>query len=34
MKVAVYRVNVPEHEFDIDLRDHNAVQGSFRFEAA
>ncbi len=33
-KAAVYRVNVPEHDFDIDLRDHNAVQGSFRFEAA
>jgi hypothetical protein len=28
-----YRVNVPEHGFEIDLAGHNAVQGSFRFEA-
>jgi hypothetical protein len=25
---------VPEHGFNIDLRDHNSVQGVFRFEAA
>jgi hypothetical protein len=29
-----YKVNVPQHGFSIDLRDHNSVQGSFRFEAA
>ena len=33
-KAAVYKVNVPEHDFRIDLRDHNSVQGVFRFEAA
>ena len=33
-KAAYYRVNVPEHGFSIDLRDHNSIQGSFRFEAA
>jgi hypothetical protein len=33
-KAAYYRVNLPKYDFDIDLRDHNAVQGSFRFEAA
>ncbi|MQA99736.1 MAG: DUF1326 domain-containing protein [Actinobacteria bacterium] len=33
-KAPVYKVKVPEHDFDIDLRDHNSVQGYFRFEAA
>jgi hypothetical protein len=33
-KAPVYKVNVPEHDFNIDLRDHNSVQGTFRFEAA
>jgi hypothetical protein len=33
-KASVYKVNVPEHDFNIDLSDHNSVQGSFRFEAA
>jgi hypothetical protein len=28
-----YRVDLPQHGFEIDLHDHNAVQGSFRFEA-
>ena len=33
-KAAYYRVKVPEHDFDIDLEGHNAVQGSFHFQAA
>ena len=33
-KAAVYKVDVPEHDFRIDLKDHNSVQGVFRFEAA
>jgi hypothetical protein len=28
-----YRVNLPQHGFEIDLHGHNAVQGHFRFEA-
>jgi hypothetical protein len=31
-KAAHYRVELPQHGFEIDLEDHNAVQGSFRFE--
>jgi hypothetical protein len=31
---SIYRVAVPEHDFDFELHDHNSVQGSFRFEAA
>ena len=30
-KASKYQVNAPE--FQIDLRDHNAVSGSFRFQA-
>lgn len=30
-KASLYQVNAPQ--FDIDLRDHNAVSGSFRFQA-
>lgn len=32
-KAATYRVDLPQHGFSIALQDHNAVQGSFRFEA-
>ena len=32
-KAEHYRVKIPEHGFDIDLAGHNAVQGTFRFEA-
>jgi hypothetical protein len=32
-KAEHYRVELPQHGFEIDLQDHNAVQGSFRFEA-
>jgi hypothetical protein len=32
-KAEHYRVDIPQHGFEIDLQDHNAVQGSFRFEA-
>ena len=32
-KAESYKVGVPEHGFEIDLKDHNAVQGSFRFAA-
>ena len=32
-KAEHYKVNLPEHGFEIDLHGHNAVQGSFRFEA-
>jgi hypothetical protein len=28
-----YKVDVPAHGFEIDLQGHNAVQGSFHFEA-
>jgi hypothetical protein len=33
-KASNYKVDVPDHGFTIDLQGHNAVQGSFRFEAA
>ena len=32
-KASSYKVDVPNHGFEIDLHGHNAVQGSFRFEA-
>ena len=32
-KAGHYRVDLKQHGFDIDLHDHNAIQGSFRFEA-
>jgi len=32
-KASSYKVDVSNYGFEIDLRDHNAVQGSFRFEA-
>jgi hypothetical protein len=32
-KANFYKANHEEHGFDIDLQDHNAVQGSFRFAA-
>jgi hypothetical protein len=32
-KAPTYRVNAPNYGFTIDLQDHNAVQGDFRFEA-
>jgi hypothetical protein len=32
-KAEHYRVDIPQHGFEIDLQDHNAVQGTFRFEA-
>jgi hypothetical protein len=32
-KAEHYTVNLPDHGFEIDLRGHNAVQGSFRFDA-
>jgi hypothetical protein len=28
----VYKVDAPQHGFEIDLTDHNAVSGTFRFE--
>jgi hypothetical protein len=31
-KAEHYRVNLPQYGFEIDLHDHNAVQGHFRFE--
>jgi hypothetical protein len=31
-KAPTYRVTAPEHGFVIDLQDHNAIQGNFRFE--
>ena len=31
-KAPFYRVNAPQHGFSIDLQNHNAIQGSFRFE--
>jgi hypothetical protein len=33
-KAAKYYVDAPQHGFTIDLTGHNAVQGTFRFEAA
>jgi hypothetical protein len=32
-KAARYRVDAPQYGFKIDLKGHNAVQGTFRFEA-
>jgi hypothetical protein len=32
-KAEHYKVDLPEHGFQIDLEGHNAVQGSFRFDA-
>ena len=32
-KAESYKVDAPQHGFEIDLHDHNAVQGSFRFAA-
>ena len=32
-KAPKYRANVPNHGFNIDIQNHNAVQGSFRFVA-
>ena len=32
-KAESYKVNAPNYGFSIDLQDHNAVQGSFHFEA-
>ena len=31
-KASVYKVDAPQHGFEIDLTDHNAVSGTFRFE--
>lgn len=33
-KAPRYRVDAPQHGFDINLQGHNSVQGAFRFEAA
>jgi hypothetical protein len=33
-KASRYKVDAPQHGFTIDLQGHNAVQGTFRFEAA
>jgi hypothetical protein len=33
-KASKYRVNAPQHGFQINLEGHNSVQGAFRFEAA
>lgn len=33
-KASSYRVDLPQYGFTIQLEGHNAVQGSFRFEAA
>jgi hypothetical protein len=33
-KASKYKVDAPQHGFTINLKDHNAVQGSFRFQAA
>jgi hypothetical protein len=33
-KASIYRVDLPNYGFSIDLTGQNAVQGSFRFEAA
>ena len=32
-KAAHYTVNAPKYGFSVDLKGHNAVQGSFRFVA-
>jgi hypothetical protein len=32
-KAEHYKVDLPQHGFQIELQDHNAVQGSFRFAA-
>ena len=32
-KASTYKVDVAEHGFEIDLTGHNAVSGTFRFEA-
>ncbi|GBD15230.1 hypothetical protein HRbin26_00116 [bacterium HR26] len=32
-KASTYRLNAPNYGFTIDLQGHNAVQGTFRFEA-
>jgi hypothetical protein len=32
-KASKYTVNEPKYGFNVDLHDHNAVQGSFAFEA-
>ncbi len=32
-KASHYRSQVPALDIDLDLRDHNAVQGNFRFVA-
>ncbi|MFQ5961756.1 MAG: DUF1326 domain-containing protein, partial [Candidatus Methylomirabilales bacterium] len=31
-KASAYRVNAPNYGFNINLQNHNAIQGSFRFE--
>jgi hypothetical protein len=33
-QAAIYKVDAPQHGFTINLTGHNAVQGTFRFEAA
>jgi hypothetical protein len=33
-KAARYRARAADHGFDIDLENHNAIQGTFKFEAA
>jgi hypothetical protein len=30
-KASTYQVNAPQYGFNINLKDHNAIQGSFRF---
>ena len=32
-KASKYTVSEPKYGFNVDLHDHNAVQGSFAFEA-
>ncbi len=31
-KASAYKVDAPQHGFEIDLEGHNAVSGVFRFE--
>jgi hypothetical protein len=31
-KASTYRVNIPNYGFNINLQNHNAIQGSFRFQ--
>jgi hypothetical protein len=31
-KASTFRVNIPNHGFNINLQNHNAIQGSFRFQ--